>query len=211
MYEKKISTVIGILKNPNQSLQEICYNENNYLVFGLIILALAGISSIGLITTSPDESPITFNHLGYALTNEPVYEITETVFSFLASILLIVMVFLIGKRFGGISNFKKIFATQSCSLLPVIIGGILSNTILFVLPYVIPESPVGAEPPFQYFALVVYFGVYGPFGIWSIIIAIKAIKIPNGFDTGKAIGVFLLSLLIVSFILIPVSWLFGFL
>ena len=73
---------------------------------------------------------------------------------------------------------------------------------------VIPESPAGAEPPFEYFALVVYFGIYGPFGIWSIIIAIKAIKIPNGFGTGKAIGVFLLSLLIASFILIPVSWLF---
>ena len=208
MYEKRISTVIRILKNPNQSLREICYNENNYLIFGLVIIALAGIFSMSLITAPPDESA-SFNHLGYALISEPVYEITETVFSFLASILLIVMVFLIGKRVGGIDNFKKIFATQSCSVFPALIGGILSNTILFVLPYVIPETPVGAEPPFQYFPHVVYFGIYGPFGIWSLIIAIKAIKIPNGFGTGKAIGIFLLSLLIVSLILVPANWLLG--
>ncbi len=210
MYDTRIYTVIRILKSPNQSLQEIYYNENNYFVFGLIILALTGIFSISLATAPLDESTVSFNHLGYAMYNGIVFKIAETVFSFLASILLIVMVFFIGKRFGGIGNFKKIFATQSCSVFPILIGGIFSNTILFILPYVIPESPIGAEPPFQYFPLVIYFGIYGPFGIWSLIIAIKAIKISNGFGTDKATGVFLLSLLIVSFILIPVSWLFGF-
>ena len=63
------------------------------------------------------------------------------------------------------------------------------------------------DSEFQYFGMVSYFGVLVPLAIWSLIISIKALKIANGFGTGKAFGILLLATVISYVVWIPLNWL----
>lgn len=156
---------------------------------------------------SLDESIASISQFGIWMNDDPIDWITDPIFGFLTSVVLIAIIFLIGKKLGGIGNFKKIFAVISHATLPVVIGGIISFVAFFTLSSTIPDTADETDFQFQYFGLVFYFGVMVPFSIWSLIISIKAIKIANGFGTGKAFGIILLASLISYIIWIPANWL----
>lgn len=207
MYKQRFYTILGILKSPNLTLREICDNEGSYLISSVIILVLASVFTVSMANGPLDENIASVSQFGIWMSDDPIDWITDAIFGFLASVVLIVIIFLIGKKFGGIGNFKKIFAVISHATLPVVIGGIISFAAFFALSSTIPDTVDETDSQFQYFGLAFYFGVIVPFSIWSLIISIKAIKIANGFGTGKALGIILLASIISYVIWIPANWL----
>ena len=210
MNKQQFYTIFTVLKNPNQSLREICYNEKYYLVPAIILIALAAIFTISMIDEPPDENVSTFEQFGFGFSTNPVDYMVTTIFSFLSSIVFTVIVFLLGKKMGGIGNFKKIFVVMSHAILPVVIGGIIVTGISLVLPYVVSDVSSEEElSSLQHSGTVLYYGVFVPFALWSLALTVIAIKIPNGFGTGKAVGIVLLSVLISYVIWIPANLIFA--
>ena len=207
MYKHQFYTVFGILKNPNQSLQKICDDECQYLVSSVIILLLASVFSIGMASGPLDESIASVSQFGIWISDDPVYWITDGLLGLLANIVLIAIIFMIGKNLGGVGSFKKIFAVISHATLPVVIGGIVVSAMFFALSSTISDTADEADSVFQHVGMVSYLGVLVPLSIWSLIISIKALKIANGFGAGKALGIILLATIISYVIWIPASWL----
>ncbi len=195
------------MKSPDKTIREIYDNEGNYLVSSVIILVLASIFSTGIASGPLDEGIAAASQFGMWMSDDPVDWVTDSIFVILDSVVLIAIIFLIGKMFGGIGNFKKIFVVISHAVLPVAIGGIIISAIFFSLLSTIPYTIDGEDSLFQYLGIVSYLGVMVPLSIWSLIISIKALKIANGFGTGKAFGIILLASLISFIIWIPTIWL----
>ena len=206
MYTQRFYTVLEILKSPNQSLREICDNENKYLISSVILLILASVFSIDMANGPLDESIASVKQFGIWVSDDPVYWITNSIFGLLGSIALIAIIFMMGKKLGGIGNFKKIFAVISHATLPVVIGGIMISAVFFALSSTTSDTIDEADPEFQHFGMVSYLGVMIPLSIWSLIISIKALKIANGFGAGKSFGIILLASLAFFVILIPLNW-----
>lgn len=207
MYKQRFYTVLGILKSPDKTIRKIYDNEGNYFVSSVIILVLASIFSTDIASGPLDEGIASVSQFGMWMSDDPVDWITDPIFVILDIVVLIAIIFLIGKMFGGINNFKKIFVVLSHAILPVAIGGIIISAIFFSLLSTIPYTIDGEDSQFQYLGLMLYLGIMIPLSIWSMIISIKALKIANGFGTGKAFGVILLASLISFIIWIPTIWL----
>ena len=207
MCKQRFYTIFGILKNPNLTLREICDNDDQYLVSSIIMILLASVFSIDIASEPLDESIASVSQFGIWMSDDPVYWITDAIFGFLANFVLIVIIFIVGKKLGGIGNFKKIFAVMSHAILPVVIGGTVISAVFFALSSTASDTEDETDSAFQYVGMVSYYGVMIPLSIWSLIISIKALKIANGFETGKAFGIILLASLASTMIWIPVSML----
>ena len=133
MYKEQLNTIFGMLKSPNQSLQKICDNEDRYLVSSVIILIFASVFSINMASGPLDDALPSVSQFGIWFSDEPIYWITDGLLGLLGSIVLIAIIFVIGKKFGGVGNFKKIFAVVSHATLPVVIGGVMIFAIFFAL------------------------------------------------------------------------------
>ena len=173
----------------------------------MIILILAAVFLIDMASGPLDESIVSVSQFGMGVNDDPVYLITSSVFDLLASIVLIAITFMVGKKLGGIGNFKKIFAVISYATLPVVIGGVIISVVFFALSSAVSDAADKTDSAFQYFGMVSYLGVMVPLSIWSLIISIKALKVANGFGTGKAFGMLLLASLISYVVWIPAIWL----
>ena len=207
MYKQQFYTILGILKSPNLTLRAICDNEDRYLVSSVIILILVSVFSIDMASGPLDESIESVSQFGIWVSDDPVYWITDGIFGLLASVILITIIFLIGKKLGGVGSFKKIFVVISHATLPVVIGGIIISAVFFALSSTTSDTADETDSAFQYVGMVSYYGVMVPLSIWSLIISIKALKIANGFGAGKALGIILLASLVSTLIWIPANWL----
>ena len=87
--------------------------RNRHLASSVIILTLVSVFSIGIADEPLDEGITSVGQFGIWLSNDPIYWMMDAFFGLLASSVLIIMNFLIGKKLGGISNFKKIFVAIS--------------------------------------------------------------------------------------------------
>ena len=209
MYRQRFYTILGILKSPGQALQEICSKEDRYLVSSVIILILGSLFAVDMASGPLDESIASVKQFGVGVSYDPVYWITSTIFGLVENIVLIAIIFMISKKLGGFGSFKKIFVGISHATLPVVIGGIIITAVFFTLSSTMttPEAIGDAESEFQYFGMVSYLGVVVPLSIWSLIIAMRALKIVNGFGAGKALGIILLASIVSFVVWIPLYWL----
>ena len=155
-----------------------------------------------------DESIASVKQFGVGVSYDPVYWITSTILGLVGNIVLIAIIFMISKKLGGFGSFKKIFVGISHATLPVVIGGIIITAVFFTLSSTLTPEDIGdAESEFQYFGTVSYLGVVVPLSIWSLIIAMRALKIVNGFGAGKALGIILLASIVSFVVWIPLYWL----
>ena len=97
-----------------------------------------------------DESIASVKQFGIWISDDPVYWVTDGIVGLVANIVLIAIIFMIGKKLGGIGNFKKIFAVISHATLPVVVGGIMISAVFFVLWSTTPDTVDEADSSFQY-------------------------------------------------------------
>ena len=126
------------------------------------------------------------------------------------------LLYFIGKKIGGNNNWKKVFTVFFHTYVPTIPLFI----IIFILFFLMLDSFTEIDPLFfqmlsgdedkvlsllgptlGYMGLLVLVTIV--FVIWLFIISVKAVKILNGFSTGKAFGLIILVMFITSIVTFP--------
>lgn len=209
---RQINAVLGILKKPNSTLQQIFDDENQFLVTSAIMLVLASFLAVGTANEASLEENESFNQFGLLFEDNLGELALNSFLDILANIVAIAILFLIGRQLGGTSNFRKTFCVFSYSLVPLMIGGAIATSLFFVVSFnssdimLNDDSELGIEQ-FGYFGIAITYGIFFPFVFWSIVITIKAIKIANSFATAKSVGVFVLGAVLAYIVFIPRSFL----
>jgi hypothetical protein len=130
---------------------------------------------------------------------------------FFKAIVSFVALYFIGKKLEGNTNWKKVFSVFFHTYVPVIPMMIILSVLVFLMWGSLAEinpsyliSPDADEeqvlsaigPMLVYAILIAVFAIV--FMIWIMVISVKAIKIVDGFETGKAFGLLILVMIIAS-------------
>jgi hypothetical protein len=130
---------------------------------------------------------------------------------FLKGIVSFVALYFIGKKIGGNTNWKKVFSVIFHTHVPVIPMMIVISVLVFLMwsslaeidpsyllfPDADEEQVMSAIGPMLVYAiLIAVFAI--AFMVCIIVISVKAIKIVDGFETGKAFGLLILVMIIAS-------------
>lgn len=191
-----------MIKKPNNTFREIYGNENHYFKASIVILVLSSFFFVSFASPSVEIFELPTNELGYILDTE--IQIIDSIVKVLGGFLFTVIIFYLGKKLNGSKNFRGVFSVVSYSMIPVLIGGILVSVFLYYPPFLEYISGIdSADLEFGMLFWKLYLGLFLPFGIWSTILLIKAIKIANNFGTKKAFGTFVLAEIINYFVWFP--------
>ena len=203
MANPKIATILRTLSSPNNAFREIYENGNYYFKHSVFILLIASFFILTLTNLrSSEEGLIPTNEIGYIL--DPKLQALDFGYNILLNFLYVVIIFYVCKKLRGGSYFKKMFSVVSCSFIPSIIGGAIAHIFLFFPSLVIAEG-VSSKSAGSVYLLLIYFGIFLPFSVWSLILSIKAIKIANNFGTAKAFGILILANIITILVLLPLE------
>ena len=192
------NTALQMLKTPSRALGDISANPRRYFASSAVILAIlfglvSHVSYTDHVATPAWESWQEPNAVALAMLQ----------FQAVASDLLwFVTVFYIGRRLGGTLSFGRIFAVLSHCMIP---------HILMLVPFLfvnINDLGVMADyfddddgdntsfsfnTPGVFFIPSVALFVALPFIVWSVVLAVKALMIANGFGIRKSLGILGLS------------------
>lgn len=199
MAQQKINMIAQILKNPNSAFREISENPGHYLAFSVALFVISAVLSF--YSSYVNHVAVIVEGAGYEW-SAAVYAI-ESVRVVASGLLPFAVIFYVGKRLGGTPSFKRIFSVLSYCLIPVIIGTATASHgtgifygLLFVDSHHSGEYD-GAAPSyaldFAFSQSSIFRLVVLPFAVWSVILAIKAVKIVNNFGTMKSFGIIILS------------------
>jgi len=121
-----------------------------------------------------------------------------------------VSLYYIGKKFGGNKNWKKVFSVFFHIYVPVIPMMVVMSVLVFFMwsslaeidpSYLMSPEIDEEEALFVIGPILGYVGLVTAaiaFMVWIIVISVKAIKIVDGFETGKAFGLLILVMIISS-------------
>jgi hypothetical protein len=209
-----LNVILRVITSPNSAFAQIRDNEEKYLAQSIGLLIASSILSVFVIL------PFVMIPLNDAyfegvddvdLPTEGADLVLTMAIGFLKGIVSFVALYFIGKKLGGNTSWKKVFSVIFHTYVPVIPMMIIISVLVFLMwgslagidqshlmsPNVDEEQVLYAVGPMLAYALLV--GVFAiAFMIWIIVISVKAIKIVNGFDTGKALGILILVMIITS-------------
>ena len=197
MKTRSIKAVVDSIVRPNTCFADISENERCYFTSSVIIFALAAVSASlssalnGWYWNLNGQNYLDFSAMPFLL---------STTHTALQNIVLIAAIFLIGKKLGGTTRFKKIFSMISYCLVPATVGTLLipvGMTLVSQLLFAGIEVGGGAidlDPDLSpSYALdyassaIISYGFLVPFAVWIFILFLKATKIANGFDMKKSV------------------------
>ena len=209
-----LNVILRVITSPNSAFAQIRDNEEKYIAQSIGLLIVSSILSMFVIL------PFVMIPLNDAyfegvddvdLPTEGADLVLTMAIGFLKGIVSFVTLYFIGKKLGGNTSWKKVFSVIFHTYVPVIPMMIIISVLVFLMwgslagidqshlmsPNVDEEQVLYAVGPMLAYALLV--GVFAiAFMIWIIVISVKAIKIVNGFDTGKALGILILVMIITS-------------
>jgi hypothetical protein len=209
-----LNVILRVITSPNSVFAQIRDNEEKYFVQSIGLLIISSVLSAFVIL------PFVMIPLNDAyfegvddvdLPTEDTDMVLATVVGFLKGIISFVALYFIGKKLGGNTNWKKVFSVIFHTYVPVIPMMIILSVLVFLMwgslaeinltyllsPDVDEEEVLSAIGSMISYAILL--GVFAiVFMVWIIVISVKAIKIVNGFDTGKAFGILILVMIIAS-------------
>ena len=177
-----IKKAIAIIKLDEKVIGKVSKDKDTWKV-GLIIIAIGSILSAIASHFMSDKASSAFDILGapemaeVAKTTSITSIITAPIGSIIGTLIIVGIIFLIAKLFGGKSTYKELFQ-------PVSFASILSW--LGILNLII-----GVGNFINFLA-----------GIWSLVVLIVIVRKINSFTTGKAIFIVLIPLIILAVIAI---------
>ena len=200
--------------SPNSAFVQIRDNEEKYLPQSIGILIVSSILSAFVILpfVMIPISDAYFEEVDDAsLPTEGADMALTAGVGFLKGMVSFVALYFIGKKLGGNTNWKKIFSVFFHTYVPVIPMMIIISVLVFLMWNSLAEinpsylmsidadeeqvlSAIG--PMLVYALLIAVFAI--AFMVWIVVISVKAIKIVNGFETGKAFGLLILVMIIAS-------------
>ena len=203
-----------MITSPNSAFVQIRDNEEKYFVQSIGLLAVSSVLSVLVIL------PFVMIPLSDAyfkgvddvdLPTEGADLVWAMAVGFQKGIVSFVALYFIGKKIGGNTNWKKVFSVIFHTYVPVIPMMIVLSVLVFLMwdslaeidPSYLMSTDVDDEqvlsvigPMVAYAILVGVFAI--AFMVWIIVISVKAIKIVDGFETGKAFGLLILVMIIAS-------------
>jgi hypothetical protein len=209
-----LNVILRVITSPNSAFAQIRDNEEKYFAQSIGLLIVSSVLSAFVIL------PFVMIPLSDAyfegvddvnLPTDGADMVLAMTVGFLKGIVSFVALYFIGKKLGGNTNWKKVLSVIFHTYVPVIPMMIIISVLVFLMwgslagidpshlmsPNVDEEQVLSAIGPMLVYAI--FLGVFAiAFMIWIIVISVKAIKIVNGFETGKAFGILILVMIITS-------------
>lgn len=209
-----LNVILRVITSPNSVFAQIRDNEEKYFAQSIGLLIVSSILSAFVILpfVMIPLSDVYFEGVDDVdLPTEGADMVWAMAVGFLKGIVSFVALYFIGKKLGGNTNWKKVFSVIFHWYVPVIPMMIIISVLVFLMwgslaeidPSYLMSTDVDEEQalsvvgPMMVYAILV--GVFAiAFMVWIIVISVKAIKIVNGFETGKAFGILILVMIIAS-------------
>ena len=209
-----LSVILHVITSPNSAFAQIRDNEEKYFAQSIGILIVSSVLS-SLVILPFVMIPLSDAYFEGVDDVDLPTKGTDMVWAmavgFLKGIVSFAALYFIGKKIGGNTNWKKVFSVIFHTYVPVIPMMIILSVLVFLMwgslaeidpSYLMStdvdeEQVLSAMGPMLVYALLVG-GFAIAFMVWIIVISVKAIKIVNGFDTGKAFGLLILVMIIAS-------------
>lgn len=212
-----LGVILRVITSPNSAFEEIRDNDQKYFTQSIVLLALTSVLS-ALVILPFVLIPISDEYFGddvgsNDLPTENIHLILSVIVGFLKGVVTFVSVYFIGKKLGGNKDWKKVFTVIFHTYVPAIPMMLIISLFVFLMwdslaeinPTHFMSDDLDEEQIFDVFApLALYGSLVGVFAIaflvWIIVISVKAIKVVNGFETGKAFGLLILVMIITSIV-----------
>ena len=212
-----LGVILRVITSPTSAFEEIRDNDQKYFAQSIVLLALTSVLS-ALVILPFVMIPISDEYFGDDVGNndlptENIHLMLSVMVGFLKGIVTFVSVYFIGKKLGGNKDWKKVFTVIFHTYVPAIPMMIIISLFVFLMwnslaeinPTHFMSEDMDEEQIFTVFApLTLYGALVGIFAIaflvWIIVISVKAIKVVNGFETGKAFGLLILVMIIASIV-----------
>ena len=208
--------ILRVITSPTSAFEQIRDNEEKYFAQSIGLLVLTSVLS-ALVLLPFVMIPINdvyFEDVGNEdLPSENIHLMLAIVVGFIKGLVSFASVYLIGKKIGGNKDWKKVFGVLFHTYVPAIPMMIIISAFVFLMwgsfaeidPSFLMSENVDEEkvlnvlgPMIVYAILVGVFAI--AFMVWIIVISVKAIKVVNGFETGKAFGLLILVMIIASLV-----------
>jgi len=207
-----LDIILRVITAPNSAFAEIRDNEDKYFVpsVGLFLFT----SALGALVLLPFVM-IPFDDAYFEGVDDvdlPTGDADVVLFvgnSILSGFVSVVLFYFMGKNIGGNANWKKVFSVIFYTHVPAIPMTIIISILVFLMMGSFASidssyfmAPDGNEekllsvlgPILIYGGLIAIVGIV--FVVWLFIVSVKAIKVVNGFGTGKAFGLLILVMII---------------
>ena len=209
-----LNVILRVIISPNSAFAQIRDNEEKYFAQSIGLLIVSSVLSAFVIlpfVMIPLDEAYFEGVDDVDLPTEDANLVLVMAVGFLKGIVSFVTLYFIGKKLGGNTNWKKVFSVIFHTYVPVIPMMIIISVLVFLMWGSLAEispsylmSPDADEeqvlsvigPMLAYAILIAVFAIV--FMVWIIVISVKAIKVVNGFDTGKAFGLLILVMIIAS-------------
>ena len=211
-----LNVLLRVITSPTTAFEQIRDNEEKYFTQSIGLLVLTSILSALVILpfVMIPISDVYFEDVGDDnLPSENIHLLLAIVVGFIKGIVSFASVYFIGKKLGGNKDWKKVFAVIFHTYVPAIPMMIVISAFVFLMW----GSLAGIDPAFLMSenmdeeqvlgvlgSMIIYAILVGVFAIafmvWIIVISVKAIKVVNGFETGKAFGLLILVMIIASLV-----------
>ena len=209
-----LDVMLRVIASPNSAFAQIRDNEEKYFAQSIGLLIVSSVLSAFVILpfVMIPISDVYFEGVDDAgLPTEDADLALAVVVGLLKGIASFVTLYLIGKKLGGNKNWKKVFSVIFHTYVPVIPMMIVISVFVFLMwgslaeidPSYLMSDDVDEDtllpvlgPTISFAILTGVFAI--AFMVWIIVISIKAIKVVNGFETGKAFGLLILVMIVAS-------------
>lgn len=204
---------------PNSAFAEIRDNEEKY--FAQSIGVLVAVSFLTMLIIVPfliipfdDVYLEEFDNFLFGVDDVDI--VLSVISSIITGFVSAALSYFIGKKIGGNQNWKKVFSVVLHTnvlvfpmmlifslLIFLMLGSLTSLDIASLVDEDLDEqealSLVG--PILGYVGLIAVTAIL--FVIWIIVVSVKALKVVNDFETGKAFGLLILVMIISSIVTLP--------
>ena len=212
-----LGVILRVITSPTSAFEEIRNNDQKYFAQSIVLLALTSVLS-ALVILPFVMIPISDEYFGDDVDNndlptENIHLMLSVIVGFLKGIVTFVSAYFIGKKLGGNKNWKKVFTVIFHTYVPAIPMMMLISVFVFLMwislaqinPTYFMSEDMDEKQIIDVFApLAVHGALVGvsaiAFIVWIIVISVKAIKIVNGFETGKAFGLLIVVMIIASIV-----------
>lgn len=213
------NVILRIIISPNSAFAQIRDNEGKYFVQSIGIFVVASVLSV-LIMMPFVMIPLDERYFegvdAATFSSDELDPVLFVAISLLSVFISTVLLYFIGKKLGGNTNWKKVFSVFFHANVPTIPMSVVLSILIFLMmdsfASIDPSSITGSDideeqvlsimgPVLAYVGLLIIFTIV--FVVWIFVVSVKAVKTVNGFGTAKAFGLIILIMIISSVITAP--------
>ena len=216
-----LNVILRVMTAPNSAFAEIRDNEEKYFAQSIAILIVTSFLTMLVIVPF---LIIPFNDVyleefdDFLFGVDDVDAVLSVVSGIITGFLSAALSYFIGKKIGGNQNWKKVFSVVLHTNVLVFPMMLIFSLLIFLMLGSIAsldmtslvdedlnaqDALTAVGPLLGYVGLIAVTAIV--FVIWIIVVSVKALKVVNDFETGKAFGLLILVMIISSIVTLPLG------